>query len=168
MDVPLAVIKLDNGRYSKSCPKCGVEQTYLRKNYAEASLREKKVCRGCSNRETENCHRGIYRGVRISWFNKFKTSARLRGLDWEVTLDDVADLYEQQGGCCALTGWSIAFPEVGHAQLSTVSIDRIDSSFGYLRENIQLVDKRVNMMKQAYSQEEFILVCKAVADKVKW
>lgn len=49
-----------------------------------------------------------------------------------------------------------------------VSIDRIDSSFGYLKENIQLVDKRVNMMKQSYSQEEFILVCKAVADKVKW
>ena len=162
------VIKLDNGRYAKDCPTCGEQQTYLRKNYAEASLREGKECKKCSNRKTENSSRGWHKGIRISWFNKFKTSAKLRALDWEITLDDIADLYEEQEGQCALTGWDIVFPECGHAQLTTVSIDRIDSSFGYLKENIQLVDKRVNMMKQSYSQEEFILVCMAVADKVKW
>jgi len=162
------VIKLESGRYAKDCPSCGSQQTYLRKSYAEASLREMKDCKKCSNRKTENCGRIVYRGVRCSWFSKFKANAALRGLDWQITIDDVADLYEEQEGLCALTGWEIVFPEVGHAQLSTVSIDRIDSSFGYLKENIQLVDKRVNMMKQQYSQEEFIMVCKAVADKVKW
>jgi len=83
-------------------------------------------------------------------------------------MDDIADLYGEQKGLCALTGWGIAFPECGHPQTSLASIDRIDSSFGYLKENIQLVDKRVNMMKQQYSQEEFILICRAVADKEKW
>lgn len=164
----LEVTKLDNGRYAKDCPSCGEQQTYLRKNYAEASLREGKECKKCSNRKTENCGRGFYRGIRLSWFKKFETSAKLRGLDWTITVDDIADLYEEQEGLCALTGWSIVFPEVGHHQLTTVSIDRIDSSFGYLKENIQLVDKRVNMMKQSYSQEEFILVCKAVADRTEW
>lgn len=164
----MAVVKLDNNRYAKDCPSCGIQQTYLRRNYAEASLREGKECKKCSNSKTDNCHRGWYRGIRISWFNKFKTNARLRGLDWDITLDDVANLYEQQEGLCALTGWSIVFPECGHPQTSLASIDRIDSSFGYLKENIQLVDKRVNMMKQSYTQEEFVLVCKAVADTVKW
>lgn len=168
MDVSVAVIKLETGRYAKPCPECGEMQDYLRKWYAEASLREGKVCKKCSNRKTENCHRSIYRGIRLSWLKKFETNAKLRSLDWEITADDIADLYEEQDGKCALTGWDISFPEVGHHQLSTVSIDRIDSSFGYLKENVQLVDKRVNMMKQAYSQEEFIAVCKAVADKVKW
>lgn len=164
----LEVAKLENGRYAKDCPNCGEQQTYLRKNYAEASLREGKWCKGCRQKDTRYNGVKIYRGIRVSWFNKFKTNAEIRGLDWRITLDDVADLYEEQEGLCVLTGWEIVFPEVGHPQLSTVSIDRIDSSFGYLKENIQLVDKRVNMMKQHYSQEEFILVCKAVADKVKW
>lgn len=164
----MEIIKLSNGRYAKNCPECGEQQTYLRKNYAAASLREKKTCKKCSNKKTENCHRGWHRSIRISWFNKFKTNAKLRALDWEITLDDVADLYEEQEGRCALTGWDIVFPETGHHNISTVSIDRIDSSFGYLKENIQLVDKRVNMMKQKYSQEEFIMVCKAVANRIKW
>lgn len=164
----LEIIKLSSGRYAKDCPSCGEQQTYLRKNYAEASLREMKECRKCSNRKTINSGRQIYRGIRLSWFKKFETSAKLRGLEWNITVDDIADLYEEQEGRCALTGWDIVFPEVGHHQLTTVSIDRIDSNFGYLKENIQLVDKRVNMMKQSYSQEEFILVCKAVTNKVKW
>ena len=164
----LEVIKLDNGRYAKDCPNCGKQQTYLRKNYAEASLREGKWCKSCRQRDTRYNGVKSYRGIRVSWYNKFETSAQLRGLDWEIDLDYVADLYEEQEGLCALTGWEIVFPELGHHQLSTVSIDRIDSNFGYIPNNIQLVDKRVNMMKQAYSQEEFILVCKAVANKVKW
>ena len=162
------MIKLDNGRYAKDCPTCGDQQTYLRRNYAEASLREGKECKRCAQNNTEKNGVKIYRGVRLSWVKKFETSAKLRGLDWEITVNDIADLYEEQGGQCALTGWDIVFPETGHPQLTTVSIDRIDSSFGYLKENIQLVDKRVNMMKQSYSQEEFILVCMAVTDKVKW
>ena len=164
----MEVIKLPNGRYAKNCINCGQQQTYLRKNYAEASLRENKWCKGCRQRDTRYNGVVVYRGVRVSWLNKFKSSAALRGIDWQITIDDVADMYEEQKGLCALTGWKISFPEVGHPQLSTVSIDRVDSSFGYLKNNIQLVDKRVNMMKQQYSQDEFIAVCMAVANKVKW
>ena len=160
--------KLENGRYAKNCTGCGEQQTYLRKNYAEASLREGKECKKCSNQKTENSHRGWHRGVRISWFNRFKINANLRGIVWAITLDDVASVYEEQEALCALTGWDITFPEIGSPQLSDASIDRIDSQFGYLPENIQLVNKKVNMMKQAYSQEEFIEMCKAVADKAKW
>jgi hypothetical protein len=87
-------------------------QSYLRKNYAEESLRLKKLCKKCSNQKTENCHRGWHRGIRISWFNKFKVSAETRGLEWVLSMDDVADLYEKQKGKCALTGWDITFPEI--------------------------------------------------------
>lgn len=162
------VIKLKNGRYAKNCSSCGEQQTYLRKNYAEASLKENKRCKKCTQKDPKTNGVSIYRGIRLSWFKMFESNAKLRGLDWNITVETIADLYEEQEGLCALTGWPIVFPNTGHPQLTTASIDRIDSSFGYLKENIQLVDKRVNMMKQAYSQEEFILVCKAVADKTKW
>lgn len=157
---------LDN-RWYKPCPSCNNPQSYLRKNYAEESLRLGKLCKGCSNKQVSNCHRGWHRGVRISWFNQFKAGAETRKLEWTLTLDDVANIYENQNGLCALTDESILFPETGHPYKALASIDRIDSSKGYVLDNVQLVTRQVNMMKQSYSQELFIETCSKVAKKFK-
>lgn len=164
----MQVTKGEDGRYYKPCSNCGNMQSYLRKNYAEESLRLKKLCKSCSNKETDNSHRGWHRGIRISWYNKFKTGAETRGILWNLTIDDIADLMELQDFKCALTGWDIAFPECGPPEKAPASIDRIDSALGYTKENSQLLTRQVNMMKQQYSQEDFIAVCKAVANKEKW
>lgn len=166
----MQVLKGEDGRYHKPCPSCGEDQSYLRRNYAEESLRLGKECKKCSNKKTENCHRGWYRGIRISWFNQFKSNAELRGLQWDLSMDDVADLMKTQNFRCALTGWSVEFPKSGHPQKAPASLDRIDSKKPYTKENTQIVTRQVNMMKQHYSQEDFIKVCKAVAEtyKVKW
>lgn len=152
-----------DGRWYKNCPSCGEQQSYLRKNYAVESFRLGKECKKCSNRRTENCHRGWHRGIRVSWFNKFKAGAETRGIVWSLTLDDVADLMEMQSYRCALTGWDIEFPDAGHPQKALASIDRIDSKGPYSKENSQLVTRKVNMMKQQYSQQEFVDICRAVA-----
>lgn len=82
-----------------------------------------------------------------------------------MSVDDIADIYEAQNGKCALTGWSVVFPEIGHPQEADASLDRIDSTKPYQKDNIQIVHKLVNMMKSKYSQEQFVEVCKAVARK---
>ena len=158
----MGVTKGPDGRYYKPCPDCGEMQSYLRANYARESLRLGKSCKKCSNRKTENSHRGYHRGIRISWFNKFKICAETRRKVFNISLDDVADLYEKQEGKCALTGWDISFPEIGHPSFFHCSIDRIDNTRGYEPGNIQLIDGRVNMMKGKYGQEFFLEVCKAV------
>ena len=162
----MKITKGEDGRYYKPCHSCGELQSYLRRNYAVESLRLNKECKACSNKHTENCHRGWHRGIRVSWFNQFKSSAEVRGILWELTLDDVADLMVAQDYKCALTGWDIEFPESGHPQKAPASLDRIDSKKDYTKLNTQIVTRKVNMMKQQYSQEDFIEVCKAVA--VKW
>lgn len=163
----MSIIKGEDGRYYKPCPECGEMQSYLRKNYALESLNLKKVCKKCSNRKTENCCRGWYRNIRISWFNKFKTSSETRGIFWNLSIDDVADIMEKQNYKCNLTNLDIEFPSVGHPQKSPASIDRIDSKVGYIKDNIQLVVKDINMMKQGYSQEHFIELCRYVAENTK-
>lgn len=162
----MEVTKGADGRYYKPCPECGEMQNYLRANYARESLRLGKLCKKCSNRKTENSHRGWHRGIRISWFNAFRSSAELRGKVFNISLDDVADAYKKQGGKCALTGWDITFPEVGQRHQFNCSIDRIDNSRGYEPNNIQLIDGRVNMMKGKYDQNFFLQVCKAVAENI--
>lgn len=77
---------------------------------------------------------------------------------------------EAQNSKCALTGWDIEFPEVGTPQKAPASLDRIDSNLHYTKDNTQLLTRKVNMMKQHYSQEDFIAVCLAVAknNSTKW
>ena len=85
---------------------------------------------------------------------------------WALSIEDVWLLYQKQEGVCALSGLPIAWSAVGNEH--TASIDRIDSSKGYTTCNTQLLHKDANMMKQSFSQEAFVAMCKAVADKVKW
>lgn len=157
-----------DGRWYKNCPSCNELQSYLRKNYAEESFRAGKECKSCSNKKTDNCSRGFYEDIRLSWFNKFKSSAELRNLAFNLTPEYLWLLFQEQDYRCSLTGWPIGWSEVGSNH--TASIDRIDSDKGYVVGNVQLVHKDVNMAKQQYSQDYFIELCKAVAekDKVKW
>ena len=158
------MIKLDNGRYAKNCPSCGIQQTYLRKSYAIASEAEEKLCRSCSNKAPQsNAHKGFYKDVlRKSFAHKYKSNAELRGIEWGVTFEYLAQLLIEQDFKCALTGWDIHAMEIN----SPASLDRIDSSVGYVEGNLQWVNSKVNMMKQQYTQEDFIEVCKAVANMV--
>jgi hypothetical protein len=158
------VTKGADGRFYKPCPSCNKMQSYLRKNYAEESLRLGKECKGCSNKHTDNCGRGFYKDIRVSWFNKFKIGAKLRSINFELSIEDLWELFEKQNKVCALTGWPIGWATVGANH--TASIDRIDSKQGYIKGNVQIVHKDINMMKQSYTQEYFIQACLAISSKV--
>ena len=160
------VVKGEDGRFYKNCPNCGSVQSYLRKNYAEESLRLGKLCKQCSNeRHDNNRHKGWYKDVlRKSFAHKYKTNAELRGINWEVSFEYLADLLILQDFKCALS--DIPIDAMGIS--NNASLDRIDSSKGYVEGNVQWVTSKVNMMKQHYSQQDFIDVCVAVAKKEKW
>ena len=162
----MSVTKGLDGRWYKPCVSCGEMQSYLRKNYAVASLNLNKECKACSNKKTDNCHRGFYENIRTSWFHSKKLSANNRNLEFSILIDELWDIYLKQNKKCALSGIDIGWEKVG--QKHTASIDRIDSSIGYIKENIQLVHKDVNFMKQNFDQNYFITMCKAIANKVKW
>ncbi len=102
----------------------------------------------------------------ITWFEMKRKGGLSRAYVWDLTPEYVLQMYEDQEGLCALTGWPIGWAEKGLT--ATVSIDRIDSEEGYLQGNVQLLHKDVNMAKQQYSQTYFVSICQAVADKAKW
>jgi len=158
------VVQLTNGRYAKDCPQCGSQSTYLRCNYAVESEKLGKLCKRCSG-PTNATHKGYYKGVlRASFVHKYKAGAETRGLDFSVSFNHLADLLIEQDFQCALSGESLDAMQINN----NASLDRIDSSAGYIEGNVQWVTSEVNMMKQSYSQQRFIEVCRAVADKAKW
>lgn len=77
-----------------------------------------------------------------------------------VTVEQAWGLFLEQKGRCALTNTPLEISNVH--ERNTASVDRIDSSKGYVFENIQWVHKHLNFMKRTYSQDYFIEMCGSV------
>jgi hypothetical protein len=74
-------------------------------------------------------------------------------------------LFEKQNGLCALTGRCLTFHKSngkGTMDRDSASIDRIDSGKGYIQGNVQWVCSFANIMKQRFTNQEFIKLCKDV------
>lgn len=78
-----------------------------------------------------------------------------------ITIEQGWTLFQEQGGVCALSGVPLSFVP---GSPNTASLDRIDSSGDYTLENVQWVHKSVNLMKNVLPQEDFIALCRAIAD----
>lgn len=117
---------------------------------------------GCAkNRKGEESPSWKGKGlIRGRYWHIIETGAIRRGIYFNLTIDDVWDLYEKQEKKCALTGWEIGFASNTD---QTASLDRIDSSQGYIEGNVQWVHKDVNKAKNIYSQEYFIKMCQDIA-----
>ena len=86
-----------------------------------------------------------------------RARARKKGLEFDIDIDFIVDLYEAQGGLCNLTGKKMRYSgKKGTSEMhDSFSIDRIDSTRGYTRCNVQLVCWGVNCMKNNMTMEQF-------------
>ena len=105
----------------------------------------------------------VYKGIIQSVFNKVKLSAAIRDIPFNVSLQYVGDLFEKQKGYCALTGQKLTLKKTLKDTTATASLDRKDSSKGYIQGNLQWVHKDVNRMKNNLKEETFVDLCKKVA-----
>lgn len=83
-------------------------------------------------------------------------------IEIDLTIEFAWSLFLKQERRCFLSGLPIAFSR--DFRYNTASLDRIDSSLGYTKDNVQWVHKTINFMKRTYSQEYFIEMCKKVAE----
>lgn len=97
------------------------------------------------------------------------TNAAKRNISIEVSKEDAFQLYIHQNKKCALTGWDISLPKNSTEHNSgscAASLDRIDSTKGYINGNIQWVHKDVNLMKNTFTTEYLCQLCRAIIANV--
>lgn len=82
---------------------------------------------------------------------------------FDITIQEAWDIYIKQNKKCALSGIKICFPEKWDTA-GTASLDRIDSSLGYVKDNIQWVHKDINKMKNSFDQNYFIKLCQLISE----
>lgn len=61
--------------------------------------------------------------------------------------------------------WCIIY-QITTIDNGTASLDRIDNKLGYTKDNIQWVYRSVNFMKNELDQNEFIEICKQIAEHI--
>lgn len=100
-----------------------------------------------------------------SWFKKIKTNAKRRGIEFDLTIEQLDSIYEKQNGLCYYTGQllNVDFTSGKFGTQTNLSIDRIKSEDSYQIDNIVLCTKNSNMAKQGMSQFEFIELCHAIS-----
>ncbi len=72
--------------------------------------------------------------------------------------DFIIDLYNRQGGKCAITGiemTGVKNPSIKHRNPTNMSIDKIDPKLGYIKGNIQLTCLWANTGKQQMTTEKY-------------
>lgn len=90
-----------------------------------------------------------------------------RDLEFTITIEYAWNLFIQQNKTCALTGLPIKICDIRDGGQNTASLDRIDSSKGYIEGNVQWVHKDINHIKMDYNQEYFLNLCKRVYENSK-
>lgn len=171
------------------CSKCTQEQIkerssmwtpemdeYLKENYKKenAKLLSKKfnLCKNSIyNRIIKlNLKRDakiiLHHTIPLFFWTSVKAGARNRNLVFDITVNEVWELFLKQNKKCALTGWDIEFNKNRYKNIA--SIDRIDSSIGYIKSNIQIVHKKINKFKMGYSVNELTEMCRGVANNIKY
>jgi len=156
--------------YKRICPDCAGDITYRWPSQVKLANKRNSVCKSCRTRranksplrnaqkENNKAWKG-YKGVGYKWFSKyFERSGRNRA--GTITIKDAYDKLNSQGFTCALSGVKLEWSEE-----SGMSIDRIDSKREYDLDNIQIVHKDINLMKNHFDQDYFISMCKKVANK---
>ncbi len=127
---------------------------------------KKKSC-GCGRDRNNNYGWTGYKEIMGSVWNHIYGHAKIRNLDVEITIKDGWELFEKQNRKCALSGVELYFAKNNKEvkeKKQTASLDRIDSTKGYVKGNIQWVHKDINKMKWNWNQSNFINWCKLITN----
>lgn len=87
-----------------------------------------------------------------------------------MTLECLQQQWANQKGICPYTGWDLLLPDSTEGwkagrHIRNASLDRIDSSKGYVEGNVQFVAVSINTAKGEFSELEFLELCRAIAAK---
>ena len=152
----------------RACPVCNIKNiTYTNVESFKKAVKMGTMCPSCrTSKNNKSNKRNVSKENNPSWkgfnlipgkvFSRLKRGAVQRGLTFNLTIEDIWNKCIDQDFKCRFTGLELIWDE-------NASIDRIDSSLGYNPSNIQIVDKRINMLKRDLLDEDFIALCKLVA-----
>lgn len=139
------------------CNRC---KKSLSKEHYEA---KRAMCRPCTG-AVRNIAKSAspYAYLQNLWSHLKYSREKEEGMIFEITPEDLHELWNRQNGRCALSGAFMTWHKGGDKRNTNVSVDRIDPNVEYLLTNIQLVCWRVNLIKHTMTEDELYWWCKNI------
>ncbi len=152
------------------CDNCGIEfqkpqsevnrnQKLSRKNFCS------RTCVGKNNTKNFGDRKSVYdisrhSGNRNDGYTKFRyhfrnISKRTKELD--ITVENLKEVWENQKGICPYLGIELHLNSYGKIKkdpITSASLDRIDSSKGYVKGNLQWISRAMNYLKNDMSEQQ--------------
>jgi len=99
------------------------------------------VCKACRVPKSQTHYKSTAKELRL--LNAAKSRAKTKGRDFSIELEDI-----RIPAVCPVLGIEMTSP----------SVDRIDSSKGYVKGNVRVISKRANQLKNNATVKEMELV----------
>lgn len=128
----------------KTCTNCGLVKQ-LSDYYMSKGRPSVGTCRTCT--------------VSGRYFDLRSALGRTRAHENGWTLDSLEDMFHRRQGRCFYTGLYMDFRNFE----TSPSVDRLDSSRGYTKDNVVMCCRKVNIMKNTISVARFTELCRLVA-----
>lgn len=143
----------------KICSQCFMEFPATREYFHKYNMGVdglKPECRGCAQDRVKNRRRK-------SWSHRLVTYCRGRHVTkgylgvFDLSSDLLEEMFEAQEGKCYWTGVPLLTEMLngGEGELYMLTIDRLDSSKGYVSDNIVLATKAANQARGSVPAERF-------------
>lgn len=118
-------------------------------------------CKNCSKNNIKKwLESDIKNFIKKIYLNcKHNCNKRNKDLVFDITEKYIIELYYKQEGKCVLSGETLTKIALENNGINNfnISINRIDSSKGYTKDNIQLVGSIINIMKNDIIEKDFFV-----------
>lgn len=153
----------------KRCRRCETTRPLTEFRWRNDNQKHRSLCKGCEavvhhakylrNRDSVLADMQRWREVNVAakLLKSAKDTARRKGLAFNLTLADI-----HVPTTCPYLGVVLTNRQGAGFVGTNASIDRIDSSAGYVRGNVQVISRRANSMKNDATGEELVLFARRV------
>lgn len=173
----------DVAGFQKSCKDCqkNIREAYKLKHPEYAKKKGKEHYKKEDNKDRYLKYKENYLLRRSEWSKSIRgklydlleaarARAKKQNLQIDIDLNFLLELYEKQSGKCKLTNLNFTFEKRKSGKNYNPfnpSIDKIDYSKGYTKDNVRLVCTIVNLALNTFGEENFALMCQAYINHSK-
>lgn len=140
--------------------------------FRTSQIKNQSFCKGCIkeyHKENKGFNHKSWKGcgeLSSDLYTTIKLNARDRNLDFDLEINYLWDLFLNQNKKCSLSGLDIQLNEkCEDKKFKTATLDRIDSSIGYIKGNVQWLHRDVNKMKNNFPENYLIKLCELISNK---
>lgn len=167
--MPDIAASLTDAVLTKQCSKCGKElpltMFHARKRAVDGLNGHCKKCIDRKNTEWEK--QNPIKVQTMYMVCAARNRAKKRGWDFNIDAEYVRSFVTSH---CPVLGmpleWSCCRGDDNKLRVNSPSLDRIDSTKGYIRGNVWIISHRANCIKSNATHEELKLVAKAMGERL--